>query len=177
MHSLAAARQRLHAVFLALLFSVATLAHADEIALPTFITNDEVGFTISYPPTWNVQFYPDANQVDFGMGSAFFMVDAIEIDMLPSADLADVFDLLMEDLEFFLDDFDATPLPEHMYAERETLAVRYSGVEFGVEVIGTLFLFMTETYAFILNYEADADEYDELEATFEAMLASFTLGD
>lgn len=177
MHSLAAARQRLHAVFLALLFSVATLAHAEEITLPTFITNDEVGFTINYPPAWAVQTYPDANQVDFGMGSAFFTVDAIEIDMLPSTDLADVFDLLMEELEFFLDDLDVTPLSERVFAEREALAVRYSGVEFDIEVIGTLYLFMTDEHAFILNYEADADEYDELEPTFEAMLASFTLGD
>lgn len=177
MHAHDTARHRLHAVLLALLFSVATLAHADEIALPTFITNDEVGFTISYPPTWNVQFYPDANQVDFGMGSAFFTVDAIEVDMLPSGDLAEVFDLLIEELEFFLDDLELTPLPERTFAEQEALAVRYSGAEFDFEVIGTLFLFMTDEYAFILNYEADADEYDELEPTFEAMLASFTLGD
>lgn len=177
MHARVTARHRLHAALLALLLSVATIAHAEEIELPTFITNDEVGFTINYPPAWAVQTYPDANQVDFGMGSAFFTVDAIEIDMLPSTNIADVFDLLMEELEFFLDDLDVTPLAERVIVEREAVAVRYSGVEFDLELIGTLFLFMTEEYAFILNYEADADEYDELEPTFEAMLASFRLGD
>jgi len=155
---------------------VASADTASAVVLPTSMTNDEVGFAMSYPHTWGVTTYDGANQVDFNDGLTFVVVDAFELDALPVRDPAALLELLVDDLQGFLGDHEMTDLPAQVVAGLDAIGIGYTGSDDGLAVRGTVLVMADERYAYLINMEAPADRYASYEPTFSAMVASFQRG-
>lgn len=168
-----ASRRVLGVAIVAILSSAFAATHA-AVELPTSMTNDEVGFTISYPPAWVVSTYPGINRVEFDDGPAFLMVDAIELDTLPMRDRAVLLSLLAEGVEGFLSEAVVTELPLRMLGGLEAVGISYTGTDEGRELQGTFLVMVDDVHAFVIHFEAPTDRYDDYGATFAAMVESFS---
>ncbi len=170
------------ALMLTVALAAAALLHSasadtsSALDLPTTMTNDEAGFAMSYPPSWGVTTYTGANQIDFNDGLTFVIVDAIELDALPTSDPAALLQLLVDDLQAFLSDLEMTDLPGQVVGGLDAIGIRYTGTDEDLDVRGTVLVMADERYAYLINFEAAAAEYASYEATFHAMLASFQRG-
>ena len=164
------------ALTIALALHVASADTSSAVDLPTSMTNDEVGFSIAYPPSWGVTTYPGANQVDFNDGSTFVVVDAFELDALPTRELAELRGLILEDLEFFIGDLDVSDLPDQVVAGLDAIGIEYTGTDGELQVRGVMLLMTDERYAYVLNFEAPVASFASNEPTFSAMTASFRVG-
>lgn len=161
---------------LAFALHAAGAQEASGVDLSTTMTNDEVGFTIAYPPTWGVTTYPDANQVDFDDGPTFVIVDAYELDALPVREPADLLEFALVDLETFVSDLEVTTLPDRRVGGLDAVGIDYTGADEDLEVRGVMLVMADERYAYVINFEAPAELFDANEPTFEAMLESFRTG-
>ena len=164
------------AVAIALALQVASAQTEGAVDLPTSMTNDEVGFSIAYPPSWGVTTYPGANQIDFNDGPTFVVVDAFELDALPSRELEALRELILEDLAFFIDDLDVTGLPDQVVAGLDAIGIAYTGADGELQIQGVMLLMTDERYAYVINVEAPAEAFASYEPTFAAMVASFRTG-
>lgn len=168
-----AAPSTLAAVALAAILSFASADASAAVDLPTRMTNDEVGFTISYPPSWVVTTYPGSNQVDFDDGPAFLVVDAFPLDILPVREPGAVLAAVAEDLRHFVSNLVVTDLPTRVVGGLDAFGIDYTGTEDGLDVRGTLLVMVDQAYAYMISFEAPVDRFAAHEPTFWAMVASF----
>jgi hypothetical protein len=113
----------------AALLHVASADTASAVELPTSMTNDEVGFAMSYPPSWGVTTYGGASQIDFNDGLTFVIVDAFELDALPVRDPVALLQLLVDDLQAFLGDLEMTDERYAYLINLEAPAEQYASYE------------------------------------------------
>jgi len=161
------------ALAVALILGVASADTPSAADLPTSMTNDDVGFTISYPPSWAVTTYTGANQIDFNDGLTFVIFDAFDLDILPVREPAALLELVVEDIQFFLTNLAMTELPTQAVGGLEAIGVSYTGTEDDLDVRGAILVMADERYAYLINFEEPAELYASYEPTFWAMVASF----
>lgn len=165
-----------HAVGIALvaILSSAFAATPAAVDLSTSMTNDEAGFTIAYPPAWIVTTYPGINQIEFSDGPAFLMLDAVEIDGLPTRDPAELLALITVEIDTFIVDAQVTDIPVSSLDGLDPVGVSYTGAYEGLDLWGTFIVMVDERHAYVIHFEAPAADRDAYAATFTAMLESFT---
>jgi len=162
-------------VALSALWLVAGAAAQQALDLSTSMTNDEVGMTIYYPPSWGVATYPGLNQIEFYDGPTLFIVDAFPVDMIPYDSLDELLDFAAADIEAQLADVSLSPFEAGQVGGLDTLGIAYVGSDEGMRVRGGLLVMADDTYAYLIYFDTLEERYAELEPTFMAMLARFEL--
>jgi hypothetical protein len=158
-----------------LLLAVSALALAEALPLPTFMTNREAGFRISYPLGWSTAIYPDpdANRIDIADANAFLQVDAIPLAFLRTLDPEELVALFLEELAYNFDEVELEVLVGESLAELDAIRIAYRAVVGADTIVGALTFTLAETFLYLIDFYVSEAFFDEYEATMLAMVASF----
>lgn len=165
-------------IVLALMSLVVPLAYSQM----TTYTNSEIGYRIDHPANWQLELDEDGVQIklneDIGAGVYALPLSSEEGQALGQFSVDQLGSLFVQELQQEFVSFQVTQTSERMVAGVSAAVVDFSGIDPETQTPGTgrIVVFLTDDHLYAMVFAADTPSYPQHQATFEAMLASFTLG-
>lgn len=143
-------------------------------------TNEELGFRISYPATWEVEedegyitlMAPDDDVWDVYNENVLIVIEELSQPM----DLDEYLERVLNEIAWEVDEFTViTDVFDINVSGHPAKLVTYMGIYYGYHIVTSLAAVIADSTAYVLLFSAEPDKVDLYSDTFDTILRSFEI--